>query len=630
MDFTSHVDLLRQNEETPLLPSATRKKPPKESLLEQAWNGSADTSILVDHRRQITARRRGMFLTFLFIIFMAMVLFDGVGHNSISWLRSCKDRQCKKKHHKKTGSWTENTGMMLQDLVRKAQRSFSKVVIVLVNDQGDDDDRHKSVRNAPHEEKQQKYSRNTNDDDYIDDDSVKKKSTKQDENDAGDQGSYSADTGDDSECDQKDWKCWRDKYIHQKTELRNESNRSDNVTKTETNDDHADDKDKSVKGSVELEGMAHIMPTSMGERGIRSRSKSDKDKSTNVSEKVTDIKAKASKSTNGKEEAAKELEKLDQKKSEGISYCQDGKYSKRTLKLAYEMPFQGLFRDTKQQQKFEASSVVVVDSMAYAICDSSWSISMFDPCLHPFGEHNHQIGDPNREPEDSGYEALFYDNHTFFVVRESVKGGDQTYHAVIEELLLDPEVNHESYGFGRACPTEFQFEGDSKGFEGATPVHDLDGDLVVLGLCEGNHCSQSKGLKDDKGNGRLVAMKLTTRLDGSCEWSTIRTIKIPDTAYFGDYSSIDMDLSGRVMISSQEESQLWIGQLDGIQPNGLWNVTGMEFRKDKGMIFDFPKNSNCETIYCNIEGVHWVDEYTILAVSDKMKSKGGLQKCSFW
>ncbi len=53
-----------------------------------------------------------------------------------------------------------------------------------------------------------------------------------------------------------------------------------------------------------------------------------------------------------------------------------------------------------------------------------------------------------------------------------------------------------------------------------------------------------------------------------------------------------------------------------------WDVTGMEFRKDDYKLYDFPKNENCETVYCNIEGVHWVDDYTIIAVSDKMKSKG--------
>jgi hypothetical protein len=57
--------------------------------------------------------------------------------------------------------------------------------------------------------------------------------------------------------------------------------------------------------------------------------------------------------------------------------CQDGEYSKRTLKLAYELPFASLFRDTKKQRKYEASSVTVVGEDVYAVCDSSWAISKF-------------------------------------------------------------------------------------------------------------------------------------------------------------------------------------------------------------------------------------------------------------
>jgi hypothetical protein len=145
----------------------------------------------------------------------------------------------------------------------------------------------------------------------------------------------------------------------------------------------------------------------------------------------------------------------------------------------------------------------------------------------------------------------------------------------------------------------------------------------VLGLCEGNHCSESKKLQRDKGNGRLVAMKqVKSPDDGTCKWMTIRVINIPSSAYFGDFSSIDMDSSGRVIIASQEESQVWVGYLDGMQPNGLWDVEGMEFREDEYNLYNFPKNENCETQYCNIEGVHWLDDYTILAVSDKMKGKG--------
>lgn len=41
--------------------------------------------------------------------------------------------------------------------------------------------------------------------------------------------------------------------------------------------------------------------------------------------------------------------------------CNDGKYSKRTLQLAYELPFAGLFNKyNRGRQKYEASSVTIV------------------------------------------------------------------------------------------------------------------------------------------------------------------------------------------------------------------------------------------------------------------------------
>ena len=203
----------------------------------------------------------------------------------------------------------------------------------------------------------------------------------------------------------------------------------------------------------------------------------------------------------------------------------DTKYSKHTLKSAYDLPYAALFQDTKSQSKFEASDVTIVNSTVYSVCDSSWAISKFTQDLTPFSEHNVQIGDPDRNPnEDSGYEAIFEHDGLFYVVRESVfheghdhdddddvyssVDGDGTrenergdYHAIIEEL----DLGTQSYTMVRECQCEFTFEGDSKGFEGAIGFPDVDGQLYILGLCEGNHCSEER--KNDVGNGRVVIMK---------------------------------------------------------------------------------------------------------------------------
>ena len=110
--------------------------------------------------------------------------------------------------------------------------------------------------------------------------------------------------------------------------------------------------------------------------------------------------------------------------------------------------------------------------------------------------------------------------------------------------------------------------------------------------------------------------------EASCLWSTIRTIDIPSSAFFEDYSAISLSPTGRVVLSSQEESQIWVGQLLGQNTDGLWDIESMEFSVDNAVVYDFPKNDQCVTVYCNIEGVHWINDNMIMAVSDKMKSKG--------
>lgn len=168
-----------------------------------------------------------------------------------------------------------------------------------------------------------------------------------------------------------------------------------------------------------------------------------------------------------KKHKKKKKEKSQRNDDDGLftndAACDDGYYSKRTLKRAFELPFASLFRDTKGQKKYEASAVIVVDGEAYAVCDNSWAISKFGDDLRPFSPENIQIGDPNRQglggdDEDSGYESLFYNNGIFYVLRESVlhkEKGD--YHAIIEELTITPDGD---YDVQASCPSEFVFEGD--------------------------------------------------------------------------------------------------------------------------------------------------------------------------
>jgi len=290
----------------------------------------------------------------------------------------------------------------------------------------------------------------------------------------------------------------------------------------------------------------------------------------------------------------------------------DKKYSSHTMKTAYELPFAALFSNTRGERKFEASSVIQVDGDYYAICDNSWAISKFSIDLTPFSSKNMMIGDPNREEYDSGYEAIFYHNATFYVMRESILHNESAYHAIIEELELNDEGN--DYIIKEQCSCEFEFEGGSKGFEGASGFEGTDGEFYVIGLCEGNHCSETR--KGHKGNGQMILMK-----KDNCIWKTIKTINIPKTADFTDYSDISIRPDGKVALTTQEDSAVWIGQLLGVT-DGMLDPNAVEFDNEVHKVYSFPKSNICQTVYCNIEGVEFINDDMLMFVSDKMKKHG--------
>ncbi|GMH77818.1 hypothetical protein TrST_g13883 [Triparma strigata] len=300
------------------------------------------------------------------------------------------------------------------------------------------------------------------------------------------------------------------------------------------------------------------------------------------------------------------------------SICTNGHYSKTTLKPAVTYPFISLFPDTKGANKFEGSDVIYHDGYFYAIADSLWSILSISSSMTLFGEDNEMIGDPFRDPdEESGYEALFLIDDIFYVVRESIQDLDEDgeYHAIVEELSMNED--RKDYTIQKTCKSSFGFEGDSKGFEGAVGLKSKSGELYLLGLCEGNHCREGK-IGKERGNGRVVVLRKTTSETG-CSWDAVTTLSLPSDASFQDYSAISVNDEGRVAVTSQEDSALWTGYLT-LDEEGFFDPDIAEFKTDK--IMNFPRDDECRMVYCNIEGIHWVGENQVVAVSDKMKNRG--------
>jgi hypothetical protein len=218
----------------------------------------------------------------------------------------------------------------------------------------------------------------------------------------------------------------------------------------------------------------------------------------------------------------------------------------------------------------------------------------------------------------------------FHLVRESVDLNDDDdvsqFHSVVEEVIINEDES--DYTIGNQCVSEIEFDGKSKGFEGAVGLKSADGTLYLLGLCEGNNCKEGKA-GQDRGNGKVVLMKKVNNVQGlvggyTCQWKTVRVMNLPKSAKFKDYSAISINPEGRVAITSQEDSQVWISQLTEFK-NGFFDPELSEFDDKKAKVYDFPRDGGCNVVYCNVEGIHWFgsgNKYILVGVSDKMKSAG--------
>lgn len=309
------------------------------------------------------------------------------------------------------------------------------------------------------------------------------------------------------------------------------------------------------------------------------------------------------------------------------SICKEPTYSQTTLKTAEESSMISLFFDPQNNYKFEASDVAVVGNAYYVVYDNLYAIGRISKDL-PFRSHrNVLLGNHSGE---SGYEAIVHDalSNRFFVVVEAVKHADHKFHAVVEEVEMidhtDEQVTLQtkaavSFKPIESCPCELEFARENKGFEGATLIRIDEDNLFLLGLCEGNFCEGGrKG--EEAGNGRIVVMqKIPAQKGQGCYWKTVRVMELPKSVNFVDYSAMSVYPSKkpgiwRFAVSSQQSAAVWIGELDVSHKPAVKN-----WQFSRGKIFDFPRDNDCRVVYCNVEGVAFVSDDMLVAVSDQMK-----------
>jgi hypothetical protein len=272
------------------------------------------------------------------------------------------------------------------------------------------------------------------------------------------------------------------------------------------------------------------------------------------------------------------------------------------LQLDTEHKLGDLLKNVRDREHLEASGVVVRDKDILVVMDCMKGIGRLkgQNKKHPLGKG--KIIGPQLDAQ--GFEAITRDPKTghLFLMIEALEHDDAYQGKVVE---LDANLRPVSSKW-----LDFDFSSDSKGFEGAAVVRHK-GDLLLLALCEGNHCEGGDEGRDS-GHGQIQVFKHKKK-----SWKHIGKIKLPEEVDFEDYA--DIAIRGkRLAIVSQACSALWIAHvsLSSLKISG------------KGRVYKFPLDKKGECIYCNVEGVDWLPKNRIVAVSDRMKTDDQPGRCA--
>ena len=275
---------------------------------------------------------------------------------------------------------------------------------------------------------------------------------------------------------------------------------------------------------------------------------------------------------------------------------------KKYLKLDTEHKLALLLKNVKDKESLEASGVVVRDKDILVVMDCMKGIGRLtgQNRKDPLGKGK-IVG---RQHNAQGYEAITRDPKTghLFLMIEALEHGDNYQAKVIE---MDASLERISTKW-----LDFDFSSDGKGFEGAAVVRHK-GDLLLLALCEGNHCEGGDEGRDT-GHGMIQVFKMKKSF-----WKLIGKIKLPEDVDFEDYA--DIAIRGKqVAIVSQASSALWVGKVDLVS----LKISG------KGQLYLFPLDKKDNCVYCNVEGVDWLTDNRIITVSDRMKTDDQPGRCA--
>ena len=269
--------------------------------------------------------------------------------------------------------------------------------------------------------------------------------------------------------------------------------------------------------------------------------------------------------------------------------------SQNTLILSEEHKLRNLLNT---QKSLEASGVIALKGYYYVVFDNFPQIAKIHRNLNEGKNSNSWL---NKKVKGPGFEDIAYAEETekFYAVVEALKRrGSKKFQPKIYEFDKD-------FNDFRKNWVKVQFDNGNKGFEGLEHIK-RGGKDYLLALCEGNKCrGGDKGKKG--GGGRIRVLKKSGN-----HWVKVNTIKLPKSLKFKDYASLTLQ-GNRMAIVSQQNSELWIGQLKA----NTWAISG------QGRTYQFPLNTYGQKQYCNVEGACWIGKNKLVVVSDKVKNKQG-------
>jgi hypothetical protein len=272
-----------------------------------------------------------------------------------------------------------------------------------------------------------------------------------------------------------------------------------------------------------------------------------------------------------------------------------------SLELVEEVELAALLGDALEG-RHEASGVHHVDGRLYVVFDDVPHVARIDAARWRAGRGRGRGAEPVvfLQRGAGGFEDLTFDpreRRWYLLVESAAQRG--VWRPRLEEYTEDLR-------FVRASWLDWEVEDENKGLEGLSFLR-LDGQDCILGLCEGNWGRGGRKGRE-AGHGRL---QLFTR--GRRDWERVRELELPSAARFEDYSSLDIR-GDEVTVASQATSAVWLGR-----------VTSLEGRSpfaDAGRVYRFPADRAGRARYGSVEGVTWVGERELVAVSDHHEGGG--------